>query len=283
MSVLVQELGQRFATAHPEQAARALEFVTPEDVAVFLDTVGAQIAGGLIRHMNPPQAVACLSASGVERSAEMCSLLPRNVAAALLRRMRRTTVEAILEHVGQSNAAALRRLLRFTEGTAAAVADPDVLTLPSDIDIGEARKQLRRSAALALYNIYVIDREQHLVGVLPYRKLFLTPPSTPLRSVMQTELVTLAAQNDLATVAAHPAWREFDALPVVDRTGLFLGVVRHKRLRQIFDSATADVIPGLAILTTMAEWYWTSLTTLIASLTPAAEVQVGKSEADTWR
>ncbi len=245
--------------------------------------MAAETAAQVIHRMHPPQAVACLSALEAERSAEICSRVPLDVGAALLRRMSPTAVESVLARLKESRAVALRRLLRFTEGTAAALADPQVLTLPSDINIGEAQRYLRRSAESALYNLYVVDREQRLVGVLTYRTLFLTPPKTALTSVMQTELISLPAQADLATVAVHPAWREFDALPVVDKAGVFLGVVRHKRIRQIFETGRDDGIPGLAMLATMAEWYWTSLSTLMASLAQAAAARSSQTETGTRR
>ncbi len=283
MSSVVRELGAQFAAAHPEEAARALEISTPQDVAAFLDAAPVETAAEVIRRMHAPQAVACLSILEAERSAEICSQVPLDVAAVLLRRMSPTAAESVLTRLKESRAVALRRLLRFTEGTAAALADPQVLTLPSDVSVGEAQKYLRRSAASALYNLYVVDREQRLVGVLTYRTLFLAPPKAALATVMQTELISLPAQADLATVAVHPAWREFDALPVVDKAGVFLGVVRHKRIRQIFVTGKDEGIPGLAMLATLAEWYWTSLSTLMASLAQAAAARSSQTETSTRR
>lgn len=283
MSSVIRELSAQFAAAHPEEAARALETSTPQDVAALLETVGVETAADVIRRMHPPQAVACLSALEAARSAEICSRVPLDVAAILLRRMSPVTAESVLAHLKESRAVALRRLLRFTEGTAAAIADPQVLTLPSDISVGEAQKYLRRSAGFALYNLYVVDREQRLVGVLTYRTLFLAPPKAALNSVMQTGLISLPGQADLATIAVHPAWREFDALPVVDKAGVFLGIVRHKRIRQIFETGKDEGVPGLAMLATMAEWYWTSLATLMASLAQAAAARSSQTETGTRR
>ena len=86
-----------------------------------------------------------------------------------------------------------------------------------------------------------------------------------LRDVMQRDPVALHAHMDLATVAAHPAWREADALPVVDAARKFIGAIRHRMIRQIAQDPTrpmVDTIVGLS------EMYWAGLSTILASLTP---------------
>jgi magnesium transporter len=123
---------------------------------------------------------------------------------------------------------------------------------------------LRRSAAHALYNVYVVDRQQHLVGVLNIRTLFSARPKGSVKSVMRGDLVYLRARTDLTAVTAHPAWLEFDALPVVDASGLFLGVIRHKTLRQLVRPATeGNLATNLGVVVSLTELYWRGLAELV--------------------
>ena len=94
----------------------------------------------------------------------------------------------------------LRRKLKYPPGTAGAIADPLVLALPEDQTVAEAQKNLHRSAARAYYYVYVVDREQRLVGALDLRELLLSQAKKTLSDVMRRELLRLPALSDLNTI-----------------------------------------------------------------------------------
>jgi magnesium transporter len=269
------ELGRKFAEDHPADAARILERERPEEIAAFLKEIPGAAAADVARRMNLSLAAASLVGLEVEDAASVIERLPLFHAAQLLRRSDPNWAESVLERLGEGSARPLRRLLRYREGTAGALADPQVLSLPVDINVAEAQKQLQRLGADALYNVYVTDREHHLVGAVTIRQLLRARPRQPLESLMQRQLVSLTASLDLAAVAASPAWLKFDMLPVVDNAGVLLGVIRHKTIRQL--AAAGESGPGLAgvidLALNIADMYWTSLSGLAASIAVVAAAQ----------
>ncbi len=87
--------------------------------------------------------------------------------------------------------------------------------------------------------------------------------------------IRLLATSDLASVAGHPAWLQFDMLPVVDKAGVFLGVIRHKTIRQL--AAARVETPGLGegfdVALRIADLYWRSVSTLVTGLATATATQ----------
>ncbi len=88
---------------------------------------------------------------------------------------------------------------------------------------------------------------------------------------MKPQPLRLAADADLALVVMNTAWLQLDMLPVVDKAEAFIGVIRHRTLRQIAQSrrkgpGPADVV-NLAM--SIADMYWTSLSVLAAGLAAA--------------
>lgn len=266
------ELGKKFAETHPADAARILERATPDETAAFLDGIPTANAVDVLRHMNVRLAAAVLTAVEIEHAAAIVQSLPLNHAAQVLRHSDPATAEAVLGRVGEQVARPLKRSLRYREGTAAALADPEVLSLPSDMSVAEAQKQLRRSAGDVSYNVYVTDRDHRLVGVITIRELLLAGPKQTLESIMQRQLTRLTASADLASIALDPAWQEFDMLPVVDKAGMFLGVIRHKIIRRLAGERDAgtDVTTVIDVALGIADLYWKSLSGLAAGLAVAA-------------
>lgn len=260
------ELCARFAAAHPEDAARILERSRVDAAAALIETLTPETAVELLRHLHVPFAVTCLEHLSAEAARELCTRLPRDHTAQLLRRASDAVTQRVLGVLPEEEADRLRRLLRHPEGTAAAIADQQAMTLPGDITVGEARKRLQGSAADVTYDLYVVDRDGRLEGVSDIRRLFRAHASDTVATIMRSTVVRLSAASDLATVASHPGWRDFDALPVVDPAGKFLGVVWHRRVRQLVAGAPSDGPTGIDVLTRVADLYWITLADFAAGL-----------------
>lgn len=147
--------------------------------------------------------------------------------------------------------------MRYADRTAGAVADVGAPAMAQHLTAADARRALRGVAAAPYPYVYVTDDEHGLVGVLHVRELAEASAGTPLSQLMVTDLVTLAATAALSAVAAHPGWREFDALPIVEPTGAFLGVLQHRHVRGVAGSEPAGSLAGA--LFHLGELYWIGL------------------------
>lgn len=258
-------VGAAFARAHPDDAARVLEGLTPADTTAFLASVAPERAAQVMERMVPPSAASCLNTLEPETAAAIVAALPVNVAARLLRLV--PDASAVLRALPDPVAEAVAARLRFPEGTAGALADPHVLTLPDDISAGDARKHVRRTPARVASHLYVLDRSDHLVGVLDLSTLMAAPTADPLASLMRPDPPTVSARADLDTLAADPAWLEYDAVAVVDASGIFQGVIRHRTLRHVAKQSAAGA-GGFTPLIGLAELYWTGFSRVLFGLGP---------------
>jgi len=134
---------------------------------------------------------------------------------------------------------------------------------------------LRRLASDAAYNVYVTDRDHRLVGVITIRELLLARPKQTLESIMKRQPIRLAADSILADIAGHPAWQQLDMLPVVDKAQVFLGVIRHRTIRQLAQPQEkgAGPVDAIHVALIIADMYWTSLSILATGLAIAGTSQ----------
>jgi magnesium transporter len=176
------------------------------------------------------------------------------MAALSLRSMAPSLREEVLAALPDRRSRALISLLRFPDGTAGALMDPEVLALPHDLTAREALARIREAAGNARYNVYVVDREQMLVGVINLHELLMARPGDRLSSLMQTSVHRLPARADRHAIVSNPGWQEVHALPVVDERGVYLGAIRYRTLRLLeeqlrgsrsTDDATARALGGL--------------------------------------
>jgi magnesium transporter len=275
------DIVRRFIEDHPAEAAATLEQVSFADAASLLAELDPSLASRAVGRFSATLAVECLLEMPKENVSGLLEKLPLDVATRMLRRADPDTREVWLSTLHAERAGLLRRKLKYPPGTAGAIADPLVLALPEDQTVAEAQKQLHRSAARAYYYVYVVDREQRLVGALDLRELLLSQAKKTLSDVMRRELVRLPALSDLNTIIAHPGWRDLDALPVVDAEGVFFGIVRHRTVRRLTGSMAGDgVEPVVGALVNLGELYWTGMSAFLAGVsapidrTPDSVIQV---------
>jgi Mg/Co/Ni transporter MgtE len=250
-----------FAETHPEDAARLIEQYPASESAAFLEVLPPGSAAGVIERMSPAMGADCLAALSPARGAAVLTALPPRVAVALLRRVTPAQQDTLLSTLPADTTHRFRRLLSYPEDTVGSIADPGVLALPQDLSVGDALRQIRRHSATAHHHIYVVDRAQRLVGVMHIRDLVSASAKAMLTGIMRSAHISLAATTRLTTAAAHPGWREIDALPVSDDTGVLLGMVRYRQLRRLDAMAgagsLADTLLGLG------ELYWMGLSTFL--------------------
>jgi Mg/Co/Ni transporter MgtE len=197
----------------------------------------------------------------VERLATIVGELPLDAAAAVMHRLDPERRDAVLTRLPVTAEAPLRRLLAYGPYTAGALADPLALALPEDITVAEAQRRLRGRGEHLLYYLYVVSRDHTLVGVLDLPELMSARPKDILAAAMRPNPLRLEAETGFATLAAHPAWRSFDALPVVDGQGRLVGAIRHMAVRRLeaelgLRAGTESV---LATLVGLSELYWAGL------------------------
>jgi len=261
-------LSRTFVEAHAPDAAAILERIDAGEAAAFLLEVSPRDTAAVLQRMTPTAGADCLAQLPAGQAAAVLAEVPLDGATLLLRRMDAPARAAVLASLPGLMAERLTLLLRYPEGTAGALMDPRALALPHEIPVGEALARVRHAARDVLYYLYVVDRAQTLVGVLNLRELMLAARKTSVASVMRPHVARLSARADRTTILAHPGWREFHALPVVDEAGLFLGVIRYETVRRLEEDRAPNGQGGdaLATVLTLGELCWHGMALVLADL-----------------
>ena len=271
-----ERLAIALIASHPEDAARLLDAQEASDVAAVLAGLPPAQAARVYHLLGPSVAAACAEILNDDTLAPILAALPAEALVAAVRRASPARRPGLIASLPEDRRRPLDSALRYPEDSAAAIADPFVLTLAEDLSVGDAQRQLKGSRH-AYHYLYVVARGGLLVGALAVPELLAGRPRQGVASLMRRDLVRLAAHTDLATVAAHPAWRDFDALPVVDDAGRLIGAIRHKTVRHLRLDTGPPVVETIVRL---SEMYWVGLSGILNSLSAATSVAAGGQEGN---
>lgn len=230
---LQEQLTLEFASLYPKDAAVALEHRPPEMIAIVLRALPDDAAAAVIERMAPKAVARACDHMEAEVAGRLFTRLTVEAAVLVMRRMDLLQREAILNALPGRTSDAINAIIQFSPGTAGALMDSSLLALSSDLTVAASLDAIRQDIELVHYHVYVVDRDQVLVGVLNLQELLAADPKAMLESVMHEPIHQLDASMDRFSVVQHPGWRHVYSLPVVDGGGRFLGAIRYRTLRRL--------------------------------------------------
>ena len=237
-------LTQAFVRDHPQEVARRVETLLPEEAATILSPLSPQEIASVTEHLLPALGYALLKQLTPEVASEVTGHLPSSSSVAILRHCDEQLRNKILDGLDSRIRGSLRQSLTYPEWTAGSLADPWVLTLSPDNTVGEALARIKRDQRRnTTYYIYVLERDNTLTGVVTLKQLLVGEPHHLIGTIMHSQVVTLSAEISTDELLQHPNWRQFHTMPVIDRQGAFLGGLRYRTLRKLEEEGFPQSTP----------------------------------------
>ncbi len=212
---------------------RALVSLLPEaELMELLSEIEPIEAARILQRFSHPQAADLLEAMAPDDAADVIDELPQDQA------------EKILIQMEPADAAEIRELLTFPPDSAGGIMTPGFVAISPTLRASQAIAALQRVSeeAETMYYVYVVDDDEHLLGVLSLHRLVLTRPDTPVRDLMLANPLRVYANADREIAAQLLVDRDLLALPVVDDQNRLLGIITQDDVADVLEAeATEDI------------------------------------------
>ncbi|MCK9987025.1 MAG: magnesium transporter [Azoarcus sp.] len=222
----VAELQAKLDSLHPADIAYILEALPLEDRLFVWDLVKAERDGdillevsdavreSLIETMDPHELKAAAETLDADELADLAPDLPPEV------------MLDVFQSLDSEEREQLRAAMSFPEESVGALMDFDMVTVREDVTLEVVLRYLRRFDELPDHTdkLFVIDREDHLKGILTLESLLINDPEMVVGEVMHKENVVSFEPEDEADDAAQ-AFERYDLVsaPVIDAEKRVIG------------------------------------------------------------
>jgi len=212
---------------HPVDIADFIAQISSKERAVLLDSLDKETAGEAIHELDADMRVAIVEQMDIEEAADVLEKMQPDEAADILGDMTSEKAKAILNRMEKEEAADVEELLEHDEDTAGGLMTTEYLAFPPEQTASQAIEELRRQSPETelIYYIYVVDSEEHLLGVLSLRDLIMSPAATPLQELMRSKPKKILAEAKQKDVAELVSKYNLIAVPVVDKENHLLGII----------------------------------------------------------
>jgi magnesium transporter len=181
-----------------------------------------------------------LAALNPEQAAEIVEELEDDDAADILGELEPEEQERILSEV--EDRTEVDRLLRYGEETAGGLMTLHTVTVRDTATVAEALQEIRRQAEEVedLYQVFVVDADRHLVGILPFKDLVISRPDRRIHDFMADADISVPPDLDQEEVARLMARYNLPSVPVVDQSGRLLGQVTFDDVIDVVEAETTE-------------------------------------------
>lgn len=118
-------------------------------------------------------------------------------------------------------------LLQYDEDTAGGLMATEMIVVNENWSMPQCLKEMRAQAENLddIYNVYVVDDDNRLKGVLPLKKMITDPSVSKIKRVMETDPVSVRTDTPIDEVALDFEKYNLVAMPVVDSIERLVGQI----------------------------------------------------------
>jgi magnesium transporter len=235
-------LTEAFLDHYPDEAARLLDALPARDIAPLVGATSTARAAAVLERLTPDTAADVLAHVDDATARRVLPALDPARAATLLARLEEPARRGRLAALDPATARELEALLTYPMDTAGHLMDPRVMAFRETTLAREVLARLRAGRPRRVADVFVVDGEGRLTGVVPLQELAVARPSEPLEALARRDAASvhvLATRDDVVEALGHG---RLVSLPVVDVEGRLQGVIRHDTLVDAArEEATADI------------------------------------------
>lgn len=239
--------------------------------AMLSELPGAEIAH--ILESSPPKQRAVLwQLISLDKEGEVFQELPENLQADLLKSMETQEVVSLLEGLEADDIADIlqqlpdqiipdvlsvmdsqdrlrvERVLPFDEESAGGLMNTDTITVRADLSLDVVLRYLRRHDDIPdmTDNLYVVNRDDKFLGLLPLKKLLTSDATMTVRELMLTDIDPIHADTPDNEVSYLFERHDWVSAPVVDSNHILLGRITIDDVIDVIREDADQSLLGLA-------------------------------------
>ena len=219
------ELEKKLERLHPADIAIILEALPPDDRLVVWELVGADKDGEillevsdavretLIADMDRDELIAVTEQLDTDELADLAGDLPSEI------------VQEAIGSLDEEEREELQTALSYADDEVGSVMSFEMALIREDVTLEVVLRYLRRFEELPGHTdkLFVVTKDEVLIGALPLNRLLTTDPDTVVAEVMVTEVVTFMPHDDIYEAAQ--AFERYDLVsaPVVNDKRVLIG------------------------------------------------------------
>lgn len=224
-------------TIHPSDLADILEDLGKNSGMSVFTSLDEEKAADVLEELEPEVQVHYIENLPVNKAADVLEKMPADEAADIIDELEDERAEQLLREMDIETSQEVRELLEYPDNSVGSLMTTDIISFKPGITVEEVIRELRnkKPEPAELYNLFVTEENDELIGTFDLRDLVVSPPETPVSDIMKADPVSLYDNQKVQDIAEIISKYNLLAVPVVDNDNQLQGMV-------VVDDVVEDLI-----------------------------------------
>ena len=220
-----EQIVELLSEMHPAEIAHLLESLPVNQREKVWSSIPDDTDGEILLHLNDEARAALINKMETGELVAATETLDTDDLADILPEMPHDVVQEVLLSLETLERDRLKSILYYDEDSAGGLMDLDTIVIRSDITLDVVLRYLRRKGSLpkGTDNLFVVDRENHYIGLLPLSLILTSNPELIVSELMITNVEGISATKHAREVANLFEHRDLITAAVVDDENHLLG------------------------------------------------------------
>lgn len=236
---------ETLAELHPADIADIIETLDEDKKKELFNLLHAKIASDVILEVDDHSREQILEDINKERLTNIVETMASDDAADLIADLPTDEAKDILEKLHWKDSTEVQKLLKYPKDTAGGIMQAELLSVREEMLVEDAIIQMMSLSEEIgdIHNVFVVDKDRRLVGILPLRKMLLVKHEMPVSQVMERNVISVNANKDQEEVAAIFKKYDLVSLAVVDDDGRLIGRIQIDDVVDVLiEEASEDIL-----------------------------------------
>jgi len=228
--VKLKILKETLAEIHPVDLADILEELDHDQRVMVFSSLDNEHASDTLEEIEPQVQRDIISSLSKEKVVQLINDMTPGQAADILAVLPSSEAQIILEALHPESAKKIQAIISKQEEKVLNYTTQKILKFAPDTSVEYVQNDYPRHARdkdVIMY-IYVVDREDSLLGVIDLKELLQADDRALLKDIMVENVISLNTESTLKEASQSFARYDFRALPVIDEKNHLVGVIPYR-------------------------------------------------------
>lgn len=226
-NIVLSKTYDSLSILHPSDLADIIEDFDVKTGLTIFSSLDNATAADVLEQMEADAQVSFIESLSADKAADVLEEMPADEAADILDGMDEEKVEELLNSMEKEASDEIRELLEYNSDAVGSLMSTDFVSFKNNETINEAIESLRKLKPEEdeMFNLYVVDKNDKLIGTLSLRDLIISDPTSKIGDIMNKNFKWMFDTDNINDLIKNVSKYNLVAIPVTDHEMNLLGNV----------------------------------------------------------
>lgn len=219
---------------HPADVADYLETQTFNNAMTLIGGIDKEYLSEVMSELNPSYQINLFKVMSIDKIMQIINLMDTDDVVDIIAQLPHKKQDMIFAHLDKNDTAKIKRLLELSESPLGNHLIPDYLVVSPEQTCSDVIKKIKdyTSEYILLEDIYVVNKDKHIIGVFNLHELLMQGSDTPVFKFMIPKVISVNLNTPAEVALRRMVKYDISSLPVVDNERRIIGLVSLRDLNR---------------------------------------------------